>query len=61
MDFDHLSDKTSSINKLVTNGSMKKLLVEIAKCEIVCSNCHRSRTHARLVEQADTAVSNTAA
>lgn len=47
MDFDH-----TERNKVRGVGSMKnespaKLLAEIAKCELVCSNCHRIRTEER--------------
>jgi hypothetical protein len=48
MDFDHrdLEDKEESIGKLVSKlCSVKKLEAEIAKCDVVCSNCHRERTH----------------
>ena len=54
MDFDHLHDKEHKISLMVSGYSMKKLKAEIDKCEIVCANCHRDRTHARLVESADT-------
>lgn len=48
MDFDHLSDKKYEINKLINSCSMTKIRAEIAKCDIVCSNCHRERTFQRL-------------
>lgn len=48
MDFDHLSDKEFGINQLIENCSLQRLKDEIAKCEIVCSNCHRIRTYVRL-------------
>ncbi len=46
MDFDHRdpTTKTATIAKLIGNGSKKKLLEEIEKCDLVCSNCHRIRT-----------------
>lgn len=48
MDFDHLRDKTMSISEMVTRGwSTEEVLAEIAKCELVCSNCHRVRTFNR--------------
>lgn len=43
MDFDHVTlDKVSNIACLV-GGSTKELLSEIAKCHLVCANCHRVR------------------
>jgi len=33
--------------ELISTLSKKKIDEEIAKCEIVCSNCHRVRTHKR--------------
>lgn len=50
MDFDHvrgpkLFDIGSARNKA---GSLRRLKEEIAKCEVVCANCHRTRTHDRL-------------
>lgn len=47
MDFDHVDEKQASISQLVSNGAMKKLVEELKKCEIVCANCHRERTHNR--------------
>ena len=48
MDFDHIEDnKEYSIAKLVSSNSMTKALLEIAKCELVCANCHRIRTKKR--------------
>jgi len=46
MDFDHQFDKKFTIAIAVMQGrSIKSVLEEIAKCEVVCSNCHRIRTH----------------
>lgn len=50
MDFDHLRDKKFTISVSKANLSMKSLLAEIAKCEIVCANCHRLRTEKRRME-----------
>lgn len=47
MDFDHRSqaDKLSQINELAAKRkSWKAIHEEIAKCDLVCSNCHRLRT-----------------
>lgn len=48
MDFDHLNEKKWEINKLINTGNAKRLKEEIKKCEIVCANCHRTRTHQRI-------------
>lgn len=50
MDFDHLEDKQALISKLVYTAGTGRLVEEIAKCEVVCSNCHRVRTSRRLTE-----------
>lgn len=47
MDFDHVSGE-----KCFTMGharclSIERLLEEVEKCEVVCSNCHRERTFRR--------------
>lgn len=49
MDFDHVSGtKLSDVGSMVTRGhSEKRILQEIEKCEVVCANCHRERTHRR--------------
>lgn len=48
MDFDHREgvDKIYNIGRM-GRRSKKALLAEIAKCDVVCANCHRERTHAR--------------
>ena len=48
MDFDHVrGTKQANVAELIGTLSKKRLDEEIAKCEIVCSNCHRARTYAR--------------
>jgi hypothetical protein len=46
MDFDHTGeDKVEIVSRLV--GSMapkERILAEIAKCDLICANCHRIRT-----------------
>jgi DNA-binding CsgD family transcriptional regulator len=51
LEFDHLPE----YEKLFTIGgrrardfTIKQLVDEIAKCDIVCSNCHKNRTYWRL-------------
>lgn len=54
MDFDHVRGvKQKNVSELISTLSKKKIDLEIAKCEIVCSNCHRIRTHLRKVSKRD--------
>jgi len=49
MDFDHLGSKKHSIARLANSeASIKTIKVEINKCDLVCSNCHRMRTWIRM-------------
>jgi hypothetical protein len=49
MDLDHVGDdKAMIVSKLVNFGATQRLLDEIAKCEVVCANCHRVRTWRRM-------------
>jgi hypothetical protein len=49
MDFDHAHGaKTANISELARAAAPLAVLVaEIAKCDIVCANCHRERTYGR--------------
>lgn len=50
MDFDHLDgeQKTAEIARMLHGSwAWASIEAEIAKCELVCSNCHRSRTYFR--------------
>ena len=48
MDFDHLpeNEKSFTIGSYL-NRDLDKLMDEIEKCDVVCSNCHRIRTYSR--------------
>jgi hypothetical protein len=48
MDFDHVrGDKLFGIGGTCGHKTHAKLLAEIDKCDVVCANCHRERTHRR--------------
>lgn len=51
MDFDHRipSQKKNNVSNLI-NYSTQVLLNEISKCDVVCANCHRMRTHGSVAE-----------
>jgi hypothetical protein len=46
LQFDHIgSDKSFTITEFATTTiDLEKIKAEIAKCEIVCANCHAERT-----------------
>ena len=47
MDFDHRpgEDKLMEVGRMRSQGAAhEKILAEIAKCDLVCANCHRERT-----------------
>jgi RecJ-like exonuclease len=50
MDFDHVRGrkKFNLSNAALHMKSIKKIDLEIEKCEVVCANCHRERTFSRL-------------
>jgi hypothetical protein len=47
LDFDHLFDKSFDISRGLHGRNWDSVLAEIAKCEVVCANCHRRRTYSR--------------
>ncbi len=48
MDFDHVRGrKIANIASGRFHSSMKGLKREMAKCDVVCANCHREREHQR--------------
>lgn len=56
MDFDHLPNVTKIVELSDAVGkkfSRQRILDEILKCELVCSNCHRIRTHNRRLQKKD--------
>lgn len=48
LDFDHVyGKKVANIGQMLNYFSVEDILKEVAKCDIVCSNCHRERTFQR--------------
>jgi len=47
MDFDHVRGLKFREVSAMQNFAWPRVLAEIAKCELVCANCHRIRTQAR--------------
>lgn len=53
MQWDHMPGQTKegAIANMAARTSKQKVLDEIAKCELVCANCHAVRTYERAGEQ----------
>ena len=50
IEFHHAdANKEGCISSLVKDGCTKKVLIEIAKCKVVCANCHRELHYAGIV------------
>jgi hypothetical protein len=47
LEFDHLRDKSFGIANGLRDHNWQAVLDEIAKCDVVCANCHRRRTAQR--------------
>jgi hypothetical protein len=49
MQWDHLpgTEKAANLGDLARRGNRARVLDEIAKCELVCANCHAMRTFSR--------------
>ena len=44
LEFDHVGDKAFNIAKGLRDRPWESVLAEMAKCQVVCANCHRRRT-----------------
>ena len=47
LDFDHVGEKLFGIGQMLERRSWQSILEEMAKCQVVCANCHRRRTAQR--------------
>lgn len=53
MEFDHLRDKEFNVcDWFNTTRSLDRVKAEVEKCDIVCANCHKNRTHFRVYTSA---------
>ena len=54
MDFDHVRGEKKYCLSVSNRLSREKIDEELAKCDLVCANCHRIRTFSRACSPADT-------
>jgi hypothetical protein len=52
LEFDHLRDKEFGIGTGFRDRAWQSVLDEMAKCDVVCANCHRRRTAKRAASRA---------
>jgi hypothetical protein len=53
MQFDHVrGEKLFNVSYFRSKAKIDFLLAEIAKCDVVCANCHAIRTHERRAAKA---------
>ncbi|KKN63702.1 hypothetical protein LCGC14_0499370 [marine sediment metagenome] len=53
-DFDNISDSPghTSVSKLIHMGATNDVIQkELERCQLVCANCHRIRTHSRYADE----------
>lgn len=55
MHFDHKRDKIRNVSRM-RNSSLKAILDEIEKCDLVCANCHGTRSQLRLFLEGKTII-----
>ena len=41
LDFHHINNKVRDVSSLIKNENLNKVKLEIEKCIVLCSNCHR--------------------
>lgn len=53
-EFDHRNGRDKlvdpTVSQLIGTGTLAHVKAEVAKCDLVCANCHRIRTHERAVK-----------
>ena len=49
LEFDHRdgNDKIDSVSNLIRNSSWDRIAAELAKCDVLCANCHRRKSAAQ--------------
>ena len=49
MQFDHreAATKDEAVTRMIGRAGPRRIMAEVAKCDVVCSNCHRIRTFTR--------------
>lgn len=53
LEFDHIDpdQKEYSIAKIFTSGSEGKVQAEVAKCQLLCTDCHKKKHHTSVTQR----------
>jgi len=51
MDFDHVPGRGGKLGSVASRVTLRAVLAEARKCDVVCANCHRVRTMRRRKER----------
>lgn len=54
LEFDHIMPRLRGTVSSQMGKSMKVIMKEVARCEVVCANCHNIRTYNRRKETEET-------
>lgn len=50
MQFDHVrGEKVGNVGEMAVSRTLKAVKNEIAKCDVVCANCHADRSYRRRI------------
>ena len=51
LELDHTEDnKRDNVSDMISQGlGLASIMAEVQKCDVVCANCHRRRTHQRMI------------
>jgi hypothetical protein len=54
LEFDHRPEekKLDNVYRVLKKYGLEKAMEEIKKCDVVCANCHKHRTHHRITNKA---------
>jgi hypothetical protein len=54
LEFDHRpgEKKLDNVYRVLKKYGLEKAMEEIRKCDVVCANCHKHRTHHRMFNEA---------
>jgi len=57
LEFDHIRNKNFNLSQFRSfTTDLSRIIEEVEKCDVVCANCHKNRTHFRLVKSSENTI-----